>query len=463
MLLLHVESKYVVPATPSGWTLGLSKQGGSGSSGVDSGLVYATIFYKIADGGETGNLTVSDGSVNAMRCVMMRYTKDNTKTWLTPAFVGGASNTPGTSWSATMDSDVGITAGDYVVVGSAMNCDTVTWTLEALSATGVVFGTMSERNDGSTASGDDLGQLVCEFPITSGTSSAAAVFTATGSATVGANGPAGATVLCRLREGAVQARTTFAEQGTVAAGTTSIALPYPTTGLASGDIFIMEIGGKYSPNTPTTPSGWTLIASKTTVDGAPGVGGDGPVYLYVYYKIASGSESGNVSVTVTGGNCVAGRITRYRPYNSSATISFGSAVAMTDVEATSHSWTFDADPGEQTDDLVILCLGVNNQSGGSFTLMAQTGGTAKLDGPREESPATNVASTTNGDDVSTRRYEAWVRTGTTSGAPTITATSATAFSVAAILVRIRETVVTAIHHPNQGIFRGIFGGVQPHA
>lgn len=94
--------------------------------------------------------------------------------------------------------------------------------------------------------------------------------------------------------------------GAHAAGTTSLAVPFPT-GIVEGQMLIMFIANKYPTNGPTLPSGWTAPANNQWSGGSGVAGIDtGSVYTTVYYKIAAGTETGNQTVTITSGNVAMG-------------------------------------------------------------------------------------------------------------------------------------------------------------
>lgn len=201
MLTICIVNKYPTnsPTTPDGWTLPANGQGtgGSGASGVDSGNVYATVYVRVADGTESGSQVVDIPSGNAAVGVISRYTK-TLATW-SYAAVNGADNSVGTDWSVTAGADPGVTGGDMVVACSGVNGNVATWSSEAIAQTGITWGASNERRDQAGGDGDDTTLVFSDHAASSGTSSAAPVFTMTGSATSGST-PAGATVLMRLRE-----------------------------------------------------------------------------------------------------------------------------------------------------------------------------------------------------------------------------------------------------------------------
>lgn len=77
--------------------------------------------------------------------------------------------------------------------------------------------------------------------------------------------------------------------GTAAAGsTTPLAVPYPSPVGAGDGMVLLMTGG--SASFPTLPGGWTAGVSANS-------GGSSP-YAYIAVKIATGSESGSLSVTM---------------------------------------------------------------------------------------------------------------------------------------------------------------------
>lgn len=203
LLVLCVGNKYPTngPTTPTGFTApaGYQTSGGSGAAGIDTGTVYSSVYYKVATGSESGNLTVTITSGNSSVGRMFRYTKASTKTW-DIACTNGSDNTAGTTWSVTGAANPGLVPGDMLICSSAINTDTYTYATQAVTATGVsAWGTVTERQDSGTATGQDSHLVVSEHPVSTGTASAAPVFTMTASGTT-TNRPAGATVMMRLRE-----------------------------------------------------------------------------------------------------------------------------------------------------------------------------------------------------------------------------------------------------------------------
>lgn len=108
-------------------------------------------------------------------------------------------------------------------------------------------------------------------------------------------------------------------------------VPYPAT-VAAGNFLLLQVYASDSGQGPsvTTPSGWTLIKNQT---------GATPGAMHASYKIATGSESGNLDVTVSAADAfAAGRIYRFSGGLSfeaaGSAITTASATAMTCVDLT---------------------------------------------------------------------------------------------------------------------------------
>jgi MSHA biogenesis protein MshQ len=107
---------------------------------------------------------------------------------------------------------------------------------------------------------------------------------------------------------------THEQAGTAATGSTSLSVPFPVTGLAAGDLFVLCICNKYPTNGPSTPTGFDALPSPNQASGGPGGTGTdvGDTYATFFTKVAVGTESGNVSVTLTSANSSVGIIHRFR-------------------------------------------------------------------------------------------------------------------------------------------------------
>lgn len=301
MLVLVIANKYPTngPSTPAGWSTFITnaqQSGGSGTAGIDVGSVYVTVFTKEAVGGETGNLTVTVTSGNASIGRMFRYTKGASMVWNLAA-CGGADNTAGTAWSVTGNANPGITAGDMVLACSAINTDGYTYSAQAIAATGITaWGTVTERQDSGTTQGQDCGMVVSEHPVTTGTASAAPVFTMTASSTA-TNNPAGATVMLRLRE---------------EAGPQTITLPSIDSGAAPGTIALVPVQVITLPSIDSGAAVGDLSLEQNLVlpgidsGAAPGTIALAAEQSITLPSIDSGAVPGTISLSIPSSNPIVG-------------------------------------------------------------------------------------------------------------------------------------------------------------
>lgn len=101
----------------------------------------------------------------------------------------------------------------------------------------------------------------------------------------------------------------FVSAGAGAVGSTSLAVPHPAS-IVAGNLLVLHVVNKYPNNAPTTPTGWTLRHREAGGAGASGID-TGNVYASIYTKEADGTETGNLTVTITSGNSAMGRMRQY--------------------------------------------------------------------------------------------------------------------------------------------------------
>jgi hypothetical protein len=185
----------------SGWTsLGAEFLGGGYGSTLttDAGNTGIKAFSRVADGSETGNLTIDITTTSVAWGIMFRLS-NATGVWGVAAATG--QDTAAGSVSISFSSDPGVTAGDYILGAMSIPTDVTTpaqFSASALTQTGVTFGTVTEVAEPDTATGSDMGGVVFRAPVTAGTSSAAPVYTATaGGTTTNVRGPG---IFIRVRE-----------------------------------------------------------------------------------------------------------------------------------------------------------------------------------------------------------------------------------------------------------------------
>ena len=230
----------------------------------------------------------------------------------------------------------------------------------------------------------------------------------------------------------------FGTIGAVANGATSLSVAYPAS-IAAGDLLLLGVASKYDPNNPLTPTGFTPLHFKRA--GSGGAGADsGVASMTVWYRIATGSEAGSISVSIPSGNTCLGVCARY---TKSATADW--ALAITGGDDTNPSTTFfdnlDANLGIQTGDVCVM-FGAENTDANSAghnpasTTLAATGCTFSSTQERAD------LGTSNGDDCGLIVTEHTCTAGQSTGIPsyTITGLSSGANHTcgAMVLVRMRE-------------------------
>lgn len=237
LLVMVITNKYPNngPTTPSGWTrlTNAQQSGGHGVSGADSGNVYVTVLYKISDGTETGTQSVTISGGSASLAIIYAFDGDPSQFWELAA-VGGANNTPGTSWSVTASSGFVLMPNDLVITASSANTDAYSYSAFGLSATGATFdeGNITIGTNGNFTVPPDASQIVTYYNVLSGTSTAAPVFTMTASGST-VDAPAGATVFFRLRQFASPAQLHSTAYPDIVLGLA----PLPTASLSSNSQF----------------------------------------------------------------------------------------------------------------------------------------------------------------------------------------------------------------------------------
>ena len=197
-LTCHVSSGATnseTPSTPSGWTLLATGASTDGSFGVDTGPRRMTVFGKEADGTETGTLSVSITNGNTCRGTIARWTKSGAGAWVVTG-QGANDSTSGTGFSATTSS-MNWNTGDATIVAVGQRVDTATQSAQSLTASGVTFGTRTNRANTAVTTGNDHRHMVDTFAEVTGTSNvdAAPTWAYTASASV-----SGGLVIVRLRE-----------------------------------------------------------------------------------------------------------------------------------------------------------------------------------------------------------------------------------------------------------------------
>jgi hypothetical protein len=224
----------------------------------------------------------------------------------------------------------------------------------------------------------------------------------------------------------------------VAASTpaTSISFPYPVT-LAAGDLLVMFMVTKYPPNSPVTPSGWIAFTGYQASGGAGASGaGTGNVYATAFVKVSDGTETGSLTVDITGANVTFGRMYRF---TKSATKRWGLLFTTGSDNSAGTAWsvTGAANINIQTGDALASVSAVCSVIASLDSAAYSAAGVSSL-------PISNnsVFSSTAADDISYMIEIATSITGLSTGAPSLTGTlngtgSATGAG-ATVFIRMRE-------------------------
>lgn len=236
---------------------------------------------------------------------------------------------------------------------------------------------------------------------------------------------------------------TFQTPGAIAysaSGGTTVSPAYPSP-VSANDLLVLIVGMKPSTansGSVTTPPGWTADGSLT---GAGGYGttldrDTGNTNIFAFYRVATGTETGSLSVAIATNNVSWAQI--YRFTNATGSWSVAGATGS-DTTAGNVSITMSANPGVTAGDYIlgamVIPTDVTTPSQFSSEALSQTGVTFST--PVEISePDTNA-----GNDIGGVTYYATATAGTASGAPTFTATAGgntTNVRGPGIFIRIRE-------------------------
>ncbi|MFF7966766.1 hypothetical protein ACFZC3_15540 [Streptomyces sp. NPDC007903] len=269
-----------VPSTPSGWTSAGSFSGGGGTFGTSAGPRRITYFVRVLTGGEaapTTSIPAATGSVISGR--VMNLTRSAGTGWRWAAAFG-EDTLSGTGFSATSLAALTFTAGDVAVIGYGVASNADSYTAEALTATGITFGTVTERADAVVAAGNGASVALATATVTAGSGSQ----TPTVAATLAAASTGVAGVL-RVREASAVLTATpqsvFPPRNLVAA-----------TGLTSDDIvtatLYRQVGNNLTPVRAATGVDVSTASSLLRVDAEQPLGV--PVTYIAYLTDVNGAQ-----------------------------------------------------------------------------------------------------------------------------------------------------------------------------
>lgn len=239
---------------------------------------------------------------------------------------------------------------------------------------------------------------------------------------------------CAPADAAIAFGSISASIGSTSGSTLSIAYP---ASISAGDLLIVCIGNKLTAATPTKPSGWTAPANASGSGGAGADGEDsGNVNGTLWVKEADGTETGSLSVTITGNNSAAAWMLRY---TKAAGTTWGYvATNGTDTsQDTSWSVTGAADIGVTTGDQMVACGVKNTNTVTGSEAVTTTGVTYGATSERGDN------ATSLGNNTGVFVVDASASSGTSSAAPVLTATPSSAAAGVGIFIRLRETAVAS--------------------
>lgn len=207
-----------------------------------------------------------------------------------------------------------------------------------------------------------------------------------------------------------------------ASGGTSVSPAYPAS-IAAYDLLILTIGMKPSAangGSVTTPGGWTPIVSLTGAGGyGTTLGADtGNTNVFTFYKVAAGTETGNLAVTIATNGVSWAQISRLSNASGSWSVT---GTTGSDTSAGSVSIAFGADPGVTGGDYVIGAMTIPT----NVTTPAQFSAEAFSQSGITFGTVTEIgeADSGTGSDIGGFRVHAPVSSGTSAGVPTMTATA----------------------------------------
>jgi hypothetical protein len=307
VLLVAVKPDTSSITTPSGYTLQGTFSGGGGTTGIDTGPTKVAVFTREATGTDPAP-TVNVTSTNVGWFTTHRITKTGS-TWSVAA-AGGTDATTGSAWSVTAGTDPGLTAGDLALVASVIPTDVgagAQFTAEAVSATGVsAWSAFTEVTEANTNVGNDIAGFVFYGTVTTGSSTAAPVITATASGTT--TNVRGPSVLLRIREagGATQLGTgtlTLAPSlsgsgSTVDVATGSLSVTPTATGTG---IYVQVASGTMTATPSLTGSGGKVQAGSAALTVTPVV-----LASAIAYRVLVGSGTLTLAPTFGGSASVVG-------------------------------------------------------------------------------------------------------------------------------------------------------------
>ena len=253
----------------------------------------------------------------------------------------------------------------------------------------------------------------------------------------------------------------FGSGGTPSASTFRNVTPsYPT--VSAGDYMFLHVSVKYSDPTVSVPSGWTLLGDATGGAGTDGTVDEGNVRTYLYGKVATGSESGTLTVTTSGGtaSCLGGRIISLTKA-AGETWDVSSGVTASDNTAgTSIDFAYGSDPGITANDWLVTVWAINSTAYTHTHALTCSGLSSITTQSRGNTAVTGGANLRYG--FVTHAIGAGTATGNATYTNTASGSATNAPAGASIMVRVR-VLSTAVALPGNllaGGLQTLSGGLQ---
>ena len=185
-----------IPSAPSGWTLIDSLGGTSGVFGVGTGPRRLTFFARVLLGSDaTPTTKIPSGTTGSLIAGRIHVLSRSAGTGWRWASSTGEDTSSGTGFSAVTTTALTWAAGDFVILGYGLPLSTSSLSAEAVTATGITFGSVTEQSDDSITDGHDARMASATCSVSSGSGTQAPTVAATlSSATIGVAG------VLRLRE-----------------------------------------------------------------------------------------------------------------------------------------------------------------------------------------------------------------------------------------------------------------------
>ncbi|CBG73144.1 hypothetical protein SCAB_61231 [Streptomyces scabiei 87.22] len=169
-----------IPTTPSGWNLAGTFSGGGGVFGAAAGPRRVTFFTRVLVGSDAAPSTrIPSGSTGSLVCGRILVLDRSAGTGWRWAVTFGEDTSSGTGFSAAASTALTWAAGDFAVLGYGVSVSTASATAEAVAATGITFGTVTERADDAVTDGHDARLITATGAVSSGSGTQSPTVTAT--------------------------------------------------------------------------------------------------------------------------------------------------------------------------------------------------------------------------------------------------------------------------------------------